>query len=225
MWAEKHQQCQRLKLSDMLAKPYQQLTKYPLLLKSVTDEPHAKEAIITMISSVKRFIHHLNVCMWQRQERQQLAAMVSRIDAYEVVEGSKEEVDKLLKEFLHLDLAVSIPGVSPEEARQLLLEGSLRMKKGKDSKMDVYCFLFTDLLLVTKAVKKAERTKVNRPPLLVDKIVCRELRDPGSFLLIYLKEFHSAVGAYAFQASGQALCRGWVDSIYNAQNQLQQLHV
>lgn len=46
--------------------------------------------------------------------------------------------------------------------------------------MDVYCFLFTDLLLVTKAVKKAERTKVIRPPLLVDKIVCRELRDPGT---------------------------------------------
>ncbi|EPY86047.1 hypothetical protein CB1_000331014, partial [Camelus ferus] len=89
--------------------------------------------------------------------------------------------------------------------------------------MDVYCFLFTDLLLVTKAVKKAERTKVIRPPLLVDKIVCRELRDPGSFLLIYLNEFHSAVGAYTFQASGQALCRGWVDAIYNAQNQLQQL--
>lgn len=91
--------------------------------------------------------------------------------------------------------------------------------------MDVYCFLFTDLLLVTKPVKKAERTKVIRPPLLVDKIVCRELRDPGSFLLIYLNEFHSAVGAYTFQASGQALCRGWVDAIYNAQNQLQQLRV
>ncbi|XP_019515954.1 PREDICTED: pleckstrin homology domain-containing family G member 5 isoform X1 [Hipposideros armiger] len=225
-WAEKHQQCQRLKLSDMLAKPHQRLTKYPLLLKSVlrkTEEPHAKEAVVTMIDSVERFIHHVNTCMRQRQERQRLAAVVSRIDAYEVVEGSNDEVDKLLKEFLHLDLTAPIPGASPEETRQLLLEGSLRMKEGKDSKMDVYCFLFTDLLLVTKAVKKAERTKVIRPPLLVDKIVCRELRDPGSFLLIYLNEFHSAVGAYTFQASGQALCRGWVDAIYNAQNQLQQL--
>ncbi|KAF6345363.1 pleckstrin homology and RhoGEF domain containing G5 [Rhinolophus ferrumequinum] len=225
-WAEKHQQCQRLKLSDMLAKPHQRLTKYPLLLKSVlrkTEEPHAKEAIITMIDSVERFIHHVNTCMRQRQERQRLAAVVSRIDAYEVVEGSNDEVDKLLKEFLHLDLTAPIPGASPEETRQLLLEGSLRMKEGKDSKMDVYCFLFTDLLLVTKAVKKAERTKVIRPPLLVDKIVCRELRDPGSFLLIHLNEFHSAVGAYTFQTSGQALCRGWVDAIYNAQNQLQQL--
>lgn len=225
-WAEKHQQCQRLKLSDMLAKPHQRLTKYPLLLKSVlrkTDDPRTKEAIVTMISSVERFIHHVNTCMRQRQERQRLAGVVSRIDAYEVVEGSNDEVDKLLKEFLHLDLTAPMPGTSPEETRQLLLEGSLRMKEGKDSKMDVYCFLFTDLLLVTKAVKKAERTKVIRPPLLVDKIVCRELRDPGSFLLIYLNEFHSAVGAYTFQASSQALCRSWVDTIYNAQNQLQQL--
>uniref|UniRef100_A0A2K6JTT4 Pleckstrin homology and RhoGEF domain containing G5 n=1 Tax=Rhinopithecus bieti TaxID=61621 RepID=A0A2K6JTT4_RHIBE len=225
-WAEKHPQCQRLKLSDMLAKPHQRLTKYPLLLKSVlrkTEEPRAKEAVVTMIDSVERFIHHVNACMRQRQERQRLAAVVSRIDAYEVVESSSDEVDKLLKEFLHLDLTAPIPGASPEETRQLLLEGSLKMKEGKDSKVDVYCFLFTDLLLVTKAVKKAERTRVIRPPLLVDKIVCRELRDPGSFLLIYLNEFHSAVGAYTFQASGQALCRGWVDTIYNAQNQLQQL--
>nr|XP_051712858.1 pleckstrin homology domain-containing family G member 5 isoform X7 [Oryctolagus cuniculus] len=225
-WAERHEQCQRLKLSDMLAKPHQRLTKYPLLLKSVlrkTDEPRAKEALATMIGSVERFIHHVNTCMRQRQERQRLAAVVSRIDAYEVVEGSNEEVDKLLKEFLHLDLTMPMVGTCPEETRQLLLEGSLRMKEGKDSKMDVYCFLFTDLLLVTKAVKKAERTKVIRPPLLVDKLVCRELRDPGAFLLIYLNEFHSAVAAYTFQASGQALCRGWVDAICNAQNQLQQL--
>ncbi|XP_023371018.1 pleckstrin homology domain-containing family G member 5 isoform X2 [Otolemur garnettii] len=225
-WAEKQPQCQRLKLSDMLAKPHQRLTRYPLLLKSVlrkTDERRAKEAVVTMIGSVERFIHHVNACMRQRQERQRLAAVVSRIDAYEVVEGSNDEVDKLLKEFLYLDLTAPISGASLEETRQLLLEGSLKMKEGKDSKMDVYCFLFTDLLLVTKAVKKAEKTKVIRPPLLVDKIVCRELRDPGSFLLIYLNEFHSAVGAYTFQASGQALCRGWVDAIYNAQNQLQQL--
>ncbi|XP_037354758.1 pleckstrin homology domain-containing family G member 5 isoform X2 [Talpa occidentalis] len=225
-WAEKHQQCQRLKLSDMLAKPHQRLTKYPLLLKSLlrkTDEPRAREAVVTMIDSVERFIHHVNACMRQRQERRRLAAVLSRIDAYEVVEGSNDEVDKILKEFLNLDLTTPIPGASPEETRQLLLEGGLRMKEGKDSKMDVYCFLFTDLLLVTKAVKKAERTKVIRPPMLVDKLVCRELRDPGSFLLIYLNEFHSAVGAYTFQASGQALCRSWVDAIYNAQNQLQQL--
>lgn len=37
----------------------------------------------------------MNACMRQRQERQRLAAVVSRIDAYEVVEGSNDEVDKV----------------------------------------------------------------------------------------------------------------------------------
>lgn len=44
---------------------------------------------------MERFIHHVNTCMRQRQERQRLAAVVSRIDAYEVVEGSNDEVDKV----------------------------------------------------------------------------------------------------------------------------------
>ncbi|NXN12220.1 PKHG5 protein, partial [Indicator maculatus] len=225
-WAEKHEQCSRLKLSDMLVKPHQRLTKYPLLLKSVlkkTDDPRARDAITTMISSVEHFINDVNSRMRQRQERQRLAAILSRIDAYEVVEGSTDEVDKLLKEFLRLDLTAPIPGTSPEDTRQLLLEGSLRMREGKDSKMDVYCFLFTDLFLITKPLKKAERTKVVRQPLLVDKVVCRELRDTGSFLLIYLNELGSAVAAYTFQASGQSLCRSWVEAVRNAQNLLQRL--
>lgn len=41
----------------MLAKPHQRLTKYPLLLKSVlrkTDEPRAKEAVVTMVTRAAR---------------------------------------------------------------------------------------------------------------------------------------------------------------------------
>ena len=41
----------------MLAKPHQRLTKYPLLLKSVlrkTDEPRAKEAVVTMVTGEAR---------------------------------------------------------------------------------------------------------------------------------------------------------------------------
>ncbi|XP_075046232.1 pleckstrin homology domain-containing family G member 5 isoform X1 [Mixophyes fleayi] len=225
-WAEKHKQCNRLKLSDMLVKPHQRLTKYPLLLKSIlkkTDDPQIRESIGDMINSVERFINHVNSRMRQRQEQQRLAAIISRIDSYEAVESSSDEVDKILKEFCRLDLTMPMIGTSPEETRQLLLEGSLKMKEGKDSKMDVYCFLFTDLFLITKPVKKAERTKVIRQPLLVDKIVCRELKDTGSFLLIYLNEFRSAVGAYTFQASGQSLGRGWVEALFNAQNLLQRL--
>lgn len=45
--------------------------------------------------------------------------------------------------------------------------------------MDVYCVLFTDLLLITKPVKKVEKLKIIRQPLLIHNIVCRELKDPG----------------------------------------------
>ncbi|XP_051895213.1 pleckstrin homology domain-containing family G member 5-like isoform X2 [Pristis pectinata] len=225
-WAETHKQCNRLKLSDMLVKPHQRLTKYPLLLKSIlkkTDDVDAREAIVSMISSVESFIAYVNSRMRQRQEQQRLAEIISRIDSYEVVDGSSDEVEKVLKEFCRLDLTAPMLGTSPDETRQLLLEGSLRMREGKDSKMDVYCFLFTDIFLITKPVKKMEKTKVIRQPLLVDKIVCRELRDPGSFLLIYLNEFHIAVGAFTFQASVTGQSRMWIEAVFNAQNLLERL--
>uniref|UniRef100_UPI00398E85F0 pleckstrin homology domain-containing family G member 5-like isoform X3 n=1 Tax=Pristiophorus japonicus TaxID=55135 RepID=UPI00398E85F0 len=225
-WAETHKQCNRLKLSDMLVKPHQRLTKYPLLLKSIlkkTDDPHARDAIVSMVSSVESFIAHVNSRMRQRQEQQRLAEIINRIDAYEVVDGSSDEVEKVLKEFCRLDLTAPMIGTSPNDTRQLLLEGGLRMKEGKDSKMDVYCFLFTDIFLITKPVKKMEKTKVIRQPLLVDKIICRELRDPGSFLLIYLNEFRSAVGAFTFQASATGQSRAWIEAVFNAQNLLERL--
>lgn len=51
-WGETHKQCNRLKLADMVAKPHQRLTKYPLLLKSVlkkTDEPSARDIVNSMV--------------------------------------------------------------------------------------------------------------------------------------------------------------------------------
>ncbi|XP_043976256.1 pleckstrin homology domain-containing family G member 5 isoform X1 [Gambusia affinis] len=225
-WAETHKQCNRLKLADMLAKPHQRLTKYPLLLKSIlkkTDEPSARDIVNSMLVTVESFINSVDSQMRQRQEQQKLATISARIDSYEAVEGSSEEVEKILKEYNRFDLMSPMRETSPEETRQLHLEGALRMKEGKDSRMEVYCFLFTDLLLVTKPVKRVEKVKIIRQPLLIHNIVCKELKDPGSFILIYLNEFKSAVGAYTFQANSASQGRSWIDAICNVQNQLQRL--
>ncbi|XP_029012475.1 pleckstrin homology domain-containing family G member 5 isoform X2 [Betta splendens] len=225
-WAETHKQCNRLKLADMLAKPHQRLTKYPLLLKSIlkkTDEPSARDIVLSMVATVEGFINSVDSQMHQRQEQQKLATISARIDSYETVEGSSEEVEKILKEYNRFDLMVPMRGISPEETRQLHLEGALRMKEGKDSRMDVYCFLFTDLLLITKPVKRLEKVKIIRQPLLIHNVVCKELKDPGSFILIYLNEFRSAVAAYTFQANSASQGRSWIDAICNVQNQLQRL--
>ncbi|CAJ1084484.1 pleckstrin homology domain-containing family G member 5 isoform X1 [Xyrichtys novacula] len=225
-WAETYKQCNRLKLADMLAKPHQRLTKYPLLLKSVlkkTDEPSARDIVNSMVAAVEGFINSVDSQMRQRQEQQKLATISARIDSYEAVEGSSEEVEKILKEYNRFDLMAPMRGTSPEETRQLHLEGALRMKEGKDSRMDVHCVLFTDLLLITKPVKRVEKVKIIRQPLLIHNVVCKELKDPGSFILIYLNEFKSAVAAYTFQANSASQGRSWIDAICNVQNQLQRL--
>ncbi|XP_016393314.1 pleckstrin homology domain-containing family G member 5-like isoform X2 [Sinocyclocheilus rhinocerous] len=225
-WAETHKQCNRLKLTDMLVKPHQRLTKYPLLLKSVlkkTDDPPTREALNKMVAAVECFINSVDSQMRQREEKQKLAAIAGRIEAYEAVEGASEEVERILREYNNFDLTAPVMGAPPEETRQLLLEGALKMKEGKESKMDVYCFLFTDVLLITKSVKRVEKVKVIRQPLVIHNVVCRELKDPGSFLLIYLNEFCCAVASYCFQANSGTQGRSWIEAIYNAQNQLQRL--
>ena len=51
------------------------------------------------------------------------------------------------------------------------MEGDLKMKEGSSSKMDVHCFLFTDMLLICKNIsKKGERVKVIRQPYIVDRL-------------------------------------------------------
>ncbi|XP_066526347.1 pleckstrin homology domain-containing family G member 5 isoform X2 [Hoplias malabaricus] len=225
-WAEGNKQCNRLKLADMLVKPHQRLTKYPLLLKTIlkkTDDTAARDALLSMVASVETFINSVDSQMQQRQEKQKLAAISARVESYEAVEGSSEEVERALREFNHIDLMAPMIDTSPEETRQLHLEGALRMKEGKDSRMDVYCFLFTDLLLITKPVKRLEKVKVIRQPLLIHNIVCKELKDPGSFVLIYLNEFKSAVAAYSFQANSTSQGRSWIDAICKVQKQLQRL--
>lgn len=51
------------------------------------------------------------------------------------------------------------------------------------SQLDVHLFLFSDVLLVTKPQRKADKAKVIRPPLMLEKLVCRPLRDPSMSLL------------------------------------------
>ncbi|KAI4874373.1 hypothetical protein NFI96_017457, partial [Prochilodus magdalenae] len=225
-WAEANKQCNRLKLADMLVKPHQRLTKYPLLLKTIlkkTDDTVTRDALSTMVACVEGFINSVDSQMQQRQEQQKLAAISARVESYEAVEGGSEEVERALKEFNRIDLTAPMIDTSPEVTRQLHLEGALRMKEGKDSRMDVYCFLFTDLLLITKPVKRLEKVKVIRQPLLIHNVVCKELKDPGSFVLIYLNEFKSAVAAYSFQANSTSQGRTWIDAICNMQKKLHRL--
>ncbi|XP_067836024.1 pleckstrin homology domain-containing family G member 5-like [Heptranchias perlo] len=175
------------------------------------------------IATVENFIRGIDAKMQSREEQQKLAMVASRINLYDVVEGSSEEVERNVKDFSALDLTLPMVGLGPECIRQLLFEGSLKMRERKDSKIEVHCLLFTDTFLITKPLKKANRAKVIRQPLMLDKTIVRQLKDPGSFLLMYLNELHCVVAAFTFQASSSALCKQWTDCLSAAQKQLELL--
>ncbi|XP_044535734.1 pleckstrin homology domain-containing family G member 6 isoform X1 [Gracilinanus agilis] len=224
-WCEKHKRSGRQQLSDLLIKPHQRITKYPLLLQAVlkkTPEPQAQDVLSAMISSVEAFLHHINSQVRQGEEHDSLAAAAQRIGPYEVLEPSTDEVEKSLRPFSILDLTSPMLGVDHQHTRQLLLEGSVRMKEGKEGK-DVYLFLFSDVILVTKPQRKADKVKVIRPPLMLEKIVCQALRDPNSFLMIHLTDFQCVSSALVFHCSSPNECVHWLEKIQEAQVTLQKL--
>ncbi|XP_006891422.1 PREDICTED: pleckstrin homology domain-containing family G member 6 [Elephantulus edwardii] len=225
-WCETHKRSGKQMLCDLLIKPHQRVTKYPLLLQAVlkrSPEARTREALNTMIVAVDSFLHHINGQVRQGEEQESLVAVAQRIGPYEVLETSSEEVEKSLRPFSILDLTSPMLGVAPEHTRQLLLEGLVRVKEGREGKLDAYLFLFSDVLVVTKPPRKADKAKVIRPPLMLEKLVCQTLRDPNSFLVINLTEFQCVSSAFIVHCPNSTECTQWLMKIQQAQATLQKL--
>ncbi|XP_012414184.1 pleckstrin homology domain-containing family G member 6 [Trichechus manatus latirostris] len=225
-WCEKHKRSGRQMLGDLLIKPHQRITKYPLLLQAVlkrSPEARAQEALNAMIASVESFLQHINGQVRQGEEHESLVALAQRIGPYEVLEPSSEEVEKNLRPFSTLDLTSPMLGVAPKHTRQLLLEGPVRVKEGREAKLDVYLFLFSDVLLVTKPQRKADKAKVIRPPLMLENLLCRPLRDPSSFLVINLTEFQCVSSALVVHCPSSTDRARWLEKTQTAQATLQKL--
>ena len=96
----------------------------------------------------------------------------SLFTVYDFQETKDDELQGLLATSSHLDLTSPMPGCAVGQRRHLLMEADLKMKEGSSSKIDVHCFLFTDMLLICKNLsKKGERVKVIRQPYIVDRWV------------------------------------------------------
>ncbi|XP_057557398.1 pleckstrin homology domain-containing family G member 6 isoform X6 [Hippopotamus amphibius kiboko] len=175
------------------------------------------------IAAVESFLRHINKQVRQGEEQESLVAAAQRLGPYEVLEPSSEEVEKNLRPFSTLDLTAPMLGVAPEHTRQLLLEGPARVKEGREGKLDVYLFLFSDVLLVTKPPRRADKAKVIRPPLMLEKLVCRPLRDPSSFLLVHLTEFQCVSSALTVHCPSATDRARWLEKTQQAQVALQKL--
>ncbi|XP_015226352.1 PREDICTED: pleckstrin homology domain-containing family G member 6 [Cyprinodon variegatus] len=221
-WVEKHPQCERMRLGDMQAKPHQRITKYPLLLRAVlkeTQEHRVQQALKAMLTTVNSFLESINGFMQLKDEELALSISAERLEGYEV-EGINEEVDKVVRDVCRFDLRYPIRGVGPNVVRKLLLEDNLKLRGRKDSKVEVVALLFSDVLLLTKVQKKAERLKVVRPPLALDRTHCDSLKDGYSFVLVEVGELQCMMNVFILVTSTPECCSKWVKNIQSAKEEL-----
>ncbi|XP_067658142.1 pleckstrin homology domain-containing family G member 5-like isoform X3 [Haliotis asinina] len=219
MWAEAQKKCNRLKLTDLLVKPMQRLTKYSLLLQAIlrkTENERQRRDLLEMIGKVDEFVTHVNTSMREQVDKERMEAIVTKIEPYDAVEAPNDECVKLVQSYnSNFDLRSPMPGFSACHSRALLMHSALKMKEAQ-ARMDVDCFLFTDLLLVCKANKRMDKFKITKPPMRLDRIIVQDLKDKGSFLLIYLNEYHTPISAFTFHGD-QTGVKVWLDHIKRAQ--------
>ncbi|XP_046670725.1 pleckstrin homology domain-containing family G member 5 isoform X2 [Homalodisca vitripennis] len=224
VWCETQKDCNRLRLMDILVKPMQRITKYSLLLKAIQKHTEADDLRLSldqMISRVDIFVNSVNTTLRQKQDLEKLRAVISRIEAYDVVESKDEDLERLVKSYNDLDLTCPMPGCCNSQRRHLLLEGDLKIKDNVTSKMDVHCFLFTDMLLVCKATNRRSegRFKVLRQPYLVERLIVQELnRDPATLAVVYLSEYRVPCGAFLLSSPDTKALKNWASNIKKAQD-------
>ncbi|XP_052759637.1 pleckstrin homology domain-containing family G member 5-like isoform X2 [Mya arenaria] len=227
IWAEAQSRCNRLKLTDLLVKPMQRLTKYSLLLQAIlrkTEDDHQRRDLLEMIASVDRFVHHVNATLHQQHEEEKLQAIVDKIEPYDAVDAPNDECLKLIQPYnSNFNLTAPMPGCTAGQTRGLVMQSPLKMKEYQN-RMDVECLLFTDLLLICKANKRMDKYKIVKPPMRVDRIITHELKDKGSFLLIYVNEYHVPVSSFTFHGDQNAV-HIWVTHIKKAQDLFQEAKV
>jgi len=221
LWCENQSECHRLKLADLLVKPMQRVTKYALLLKAVLQRTIDTDEILSlenMISQVDRFVSKINTTLRLRHEEQKLKTVLNRLENYCPIEAT-EEVDKVIQDYCNLDLHQKVPGLPEDEQRCILLDGSMKMIE-KQGRLDVQVFLFTDILLITKAKKNGEKFRIIRPPYRLNKVVIYPSSQFGSFILIYLNEYGVLVNAFTLQVQNTELTK-WMQAIERAKRRYQ----
>lgn len=159
-WCESDTRCNRLQITDLLVAPLQHLTKYPLLLKNIRkrtaegDEQHS--SLSSIIKAVELSIKELEGKVKSVANYERLQELQSSL-----VWPSITELDPkaFIPEFLRGILAKQpCESLLASPKRQLLYEGPLMLHE--NAKVDVYAFLFDDMLLLTRFRKLPQ--KVNK---------------------------------------------------------------
>jgi len=111
------------------------------------------------------------------------------IEKYEGISGPTDEIAELLNVYKTLDIKAPLPGCHATSIRELIHQGPLKLKDMSKS-LDVHCFLFTDMLLITQQ-KKNKKYKIIKPPVSTSRMIVRELQQTDkAFVIVSLNDYN-----------------------------------
>ncbi|CAF1678897.1 unnamed protein product, partial [Adineta ricciae] len=164
------------------------------------------------IQNVANFVNRVNSKLHSQEQEERVRQISDRIGPYEYV-SAPPEITSILQEYYRescshrLDLLRDMPLYVRGYRRQIIQQGPMKMKDAKNSQ-DVYCYLFTDMFLITKGGKRGGTlnsssstastlssmsndgqsnrgastisNKILKPPIRIDRIDVREYDRRGS---------------------------------------------
>ncbi|XP_058716163.1 rho guanine nucleotide exchange factor 1 [Poecile atricapillus] len=135
--AESRPRCRRLQLKDIIPTEMQRLTKYPLLLLSITKctEAAAERAKVEQAAECcRQILNHVNQEVRDMENLMKLKDYQRRLD----LSNLKQSTDPLLSEFKNTDIT----------KRTLVHEGPLTWRITRDKAVEVQVLLLDDLLVL-----------------------------------------------------------------------------
>lgn len=240
--------CQRLKLTDLLVAPLQHCTKLPLLLSNIRKYTEVEDEVQKLTESIAR----VEMSLQKMEDKMKWAKNYERV----------QEIARQLSwpPVTDLDPRVFIPEYLKSTLlkqpcdrllaacadRQLLHEGQLTLIESTKM-IDMYLFLFDDILLITRMKKSAKKKQQNsggdsKTPLQGDKCLYTVYKQPisldriclhdvpptetaangikSAFVLVQISRYQQIIGVFTLQCSNDATKLKWMDKLREAKDGL-----
>lgn len=141
--AEAQPRCRRLQLKDMIPIEMQRLTKYPLLLHSITactEEAEDRSRVQQAAECCREILNRVNQEVRDMENLMKLKDYQRRLD----LSNLKQSSDPLLSDYKNLDMT----------KRTLLHEGPLIWRISRDKAVEVQALLLDEVLLLLQRVEE-----------------------------------------------------------------------
>ncbi|KAL7676833.1 hypothetical protein ACOME3_003081 [Neoechinorhynchus agilis] len=183
---------ERLSFLDLFIQPMQRLTKYKLLLEAILKRTCSEEQAMNlseMVSSVDAFVKATNAALKCQEQFYSLAQIMQRSGQYESY-SAPVELNQLIQDNYSSSCRLNLLSERNEVDRTVVHHGILKMKDNKE-KIDVYCYLLSDMLILLRWRKNVDKLKFARAPIKIDNIDVYNLNDDsrGTFALIVKRDF------------------------------------